>query len=203
MNKSQDFSHIRLDGGDLSLNFVNTVHDRFEEPFQEYLLNYPDLVNWTHFADGLNQFQKGYLLQLSHKNQKEADQIFNKAIRLREAIYRHIVCLINQDKVPAADTQLINQWLSKAFSNLELTQVKYDFILDWKSADVGLERVMWPIIRSFTDLITSDMRSRIKQCSNCGWVFVDNSKNGRRRWCSMETCGNRVKARRHAQKTRS
>ncbi|WP_274423890.1 CGNR zinc finger domain-containing protein [Chelativorans sp. YIM 93263] len=40
---------------------------------------------------------------------------------------------------------------------------------------------------------------RIKKCpgSNCGWLFLDETGNGRRRWCSMETCGNRTKARRH------
>ena len=42
-------------------------------------------------------------------------------------------------------------------------------------------------------------RARIKICpaDNCGWLFVDETRNARRRWCSMETCGNRAKARRH------
>lgn len=46
--------------------------------------------------------------------------------------------------------------------------------------------------------IVSDPRelSRIKTChrENCGWMFVDETKNSRRTWCLMETCGNRAKA---------
>ncbi|WP_309083187.1 CGNR zinc finger domain-containing protein [Chelativorans sp.] len=40
-------------------------------------------------------------------------------------------------------------------------------------------------------------KERIRACPRCGWLFVDGSKGGRRRWCSMSTCGNREKARRH------
>jgi predicted RNA-binding Zn ribbon-like protein len=38
---------------------------------------------------------------------------------------------------------------------------------------------------------------RIRACSRCGWLFLDSSRGGRRRWCSMNTCGNREKASRH------
>lgn len=46
---------------------------------------------------------------------------------------------------------------------------------------------------------------RIKKCpgENCGWLFLDETGNGRRRWCSMETCGNRSKARRHHLRAKS
>lgn len=41
--------------------------------------------------------------------------------------------------------------------------------------------------------------SRLRICpgDNCGWLFIDETKNARRTWCSMETCGNRAKAARH------
>ncbi|ALG09615.1 hypothetical protein AOZ06_24345 [Kibdelosporangium phytohabitans] len=40
---------------------------------------------------------------------------------------------------------------------------------------------------------------RIRACGRCGWLFLDSSRGGRRRWCSMSTCGNREKASRHRQ----
>ncbi|WP_443691321.1 CGNR zinc finger domain-containing protein [Pseudomonas sp.] len=43
------------------------------------------------------------------------------------------------------------------------------------------------------------MVAKIKQCEGCTWLFIDTSKNHRRRWCSMATCGNRAKAQRHYQ----
>lgn len=47
-------------------------------------------------------------------------------------------------------------------------------------------------------------RGRLKMCpgDNCGWLFIDETKNSRRTWCSMESCGNRAKAARHYQRNR-
>ena len=201
MKENQDIFEMRLDGGNLSLDFMNTINDRYEEPPEDYLHHYLDLITWAHFANAIDCSQKKKLLQISQENQEEANQIYKESIQLRETIYEYIVSLINRDEISPANSQLINQWISKAFSNLELTRMGKEFVLDWKAENFGLESVLWPITRSFTDLITSDARKRIKQCSNCGWVFVDYSKNNSRRWCSMETCGNRVKARRFAKKT--
>jgi predicted RNA-binding Zn ribbon-like protein len=203
MEENQDIFEMRLDGGNLSLNFVNTIHDRYEEPFKDYLHHYLDLITWANFADAINSAQKKKLLQISQENQGGAKLVYKESIQLREAIYGYIVSFLNQDEIPSPILQLINQWLSRAFSNLELNRVDRDCVLDWNPENFGLESVLWPIIKSFADLITSDARNRIKLCSNCGWVFVDNSKNNSRRWCSMETCGNRLKARRYAIKTRT
>ena len=45
---------------------------------------------------------------------------------------------------------------------------------------------------------------RLRRCEapDCDWFFLDRSRNGTRRWCSMETCGNRAKARRHYERGR-
>lgn len=203
MKENRQILEIRLDGGNLSLDFVNTIHDRYEEPLEDYLHNYLDLIIWAHFAQAINSSQKNRLLQRGRENQGKADQVYKDSIQLREAIYQCLVSLINRDEVPPVNMQVINQWLSKAFSNLELTQLDDSLVLDWRAENFGLESVLWPIIQSFADLVTSDDRDRIKQCSNCGWLFVDKSKNKSRRWCSMETCGNRVKAQRYANKTRA
>lgn len=200
MEENQDIFELRLDGGNLSLNFANSVHDRHGEPLEDYLYHYLDLITWAHFAGAINSAQKKRLLQMSRENPREAHQIYQDSIQLREAIYATVVHLINRDEVSPNDMQLINQRLSKAFSNLELVQLDDRFVLDWKAENAGLGSVLWPIIRAFADLITSDDLNRMKRCSNCGWVFVDNSKNKSRRWCSMEICGNRVKARRYARK---
>lgn len=58
---------------------------------------------------------------------------------------------------------------------------------------------------SASDLLVSLDRRRLKQCPGprCGWLFVDESPNNRRRWCSMATCGNRAKASRHYRRRRA
>ena len=68
-----------------------------------------------------------------------------------------------------------------------------------------LDTVLWPIAKSAADLLTSDRLACVRECAaqNCGWLFMDNSPNQRRRWCNMKICGNRAKARRHYERNRT
>jgi predicted RNA-binding Zn ribbon-like protein len=58
-------------------------------------------------------------------------------------------------------------------------------------------RLLAEVADSAIDLLTSGPLGRIRRCPSCGWLFLDTSRNGRRRWCSMSVCGNRVKASRY------
>ena len=63
--------------------------------------------------------------------------------------------------------------------------------------------MLWPVAHSAAELLISDDLDRVKQCADdrgCGWLFVDTSRNRSRRWCSMESCGNRAKVQRHRHK---
>jgi predicted RNA-binding Zn ribbon-like protein len=64
--------------------------------------------------------------------------------------------------------------------------------------------MLWAVARDATDLLTTGRLERIRECpgaDGCGWLFYDTSRNGKRRWCSMEACGNRSKGRRHYQRS--
>ncbi len=79
------------------------------------------------------------------------------------------------------------------------------FIWDWQDdPEPALDRVLWPIIRSAAQLLIADELSRLKLCDadDCGWLFVDGSRNRSRRWCDMSDCGNRAKARRYRERQR-
>ncbi|RIL10843.1 MAG: hypothetical protein DCC75_03515 [Proteobacteria bacterium] len=60
------------------------------------------------------------------------------------------------------------------------------------------------ILQDCEELLTSDDLSRLRICAaeECGWLFLDRSKNGTRRWCDMADCGNLDKQRRHYRKKR-
>jgi predicted RNA-binding Zn ribbon-like protein len=75
----------------------------------------------------------------------------------------------------------------------------------WGWTGRNLDAPIWPITRSAADLLTSDTDRRlIRQCtaSDCEWLFMDSTRNRSRQWCSMQSCGNREKARRHYQRQR-
>ncbi len=64
--------------------------------------------------------------------------------------------------------------------------------------------MLWLIADAAAALLTSPRLALVRQCSGeeCTWLFVDTSKNHRRRWCDMRDCGNRAKARRHYERVR-
>jgi predicted RNA-binding Zn ribbon-like protein len=57
--------------------------------------------------------------------------------------------------------------------------------------------VLFTIALEAGELLMSPDLHRVRICagSGCGWFFLDRSKAGRRRWCTMASCGNRVKVR--------
>jgi predicted RNA-binding Zn ribbon-like protein len=59
-----------------------------------------------------------------------------------------------------------------------------------------------PVVESAADALILSELARVRRCADprCGRVFQDETKNGRRRWCDMATCGNRAKAARHRMK---
>jgi predicted RNA-binding Zn ribbon-like protein len=60
---------------------------------------------------------------------------------------------------------------------------------------------LWPVAASAVELLTSASLERVKVCPDtCGWLFLDTTKNGRRRWCSMSECGAGAKVRRQAER---
>jgi predicted RNA-binding Zn ribbon-like protein len=62
-----------------------------------------------------------------------------------------------------------------------------------------------PIVESAADALILGELARVRRCADqrCQRVFFDNTKNGRRRWCDMATCGNRAKAARHREKLKA
>ena len=59
--------------------------------------------------------------------------------------------------------------------------------------------------RSAAELLTSPDLPLVRECAgyDCGWLFMDTTKNRSRRWCDMATCGNRAKGRRHYERRRA
>jgi predicted RNA-binding Zn ribbon-like protein len=59
--------------------------------------------------------------------------------------------------------------------------------------------MLWPVLRSAAELLACEDRERVGQCADdrgCDWLFCDSRRNHSRRWCNVEDCGNRAKARR-------
>ena len=198
---SSKASNLKLLGGELCLDFVNTVGAHKSDHPSDHLANYADLVAWSRHAGVLNQRTAHQLLEEAIRRPTAAKTVFQRAIKLREALYR-IFTAIALDAAPlSADLDRLNETLADVMPYARVVPTPAGFRWGW-SDQIGLDRMVWFIARSAADLLTTGNLERVSQCGDatCGWLFVDTSKNHSRRWCDMNDCGNRAKSHRHYQR---
>jgi predicted RNA-binding Zn ribbon-like protein len=195
---------LALIAGSPCLNFANTSSGRGTPSHQEHLRGYELLLVWSEHAGLLPAPLHVALSALASKQPTAAARAFRRAIALREAIHAIASALAQHEAPPSDALPLLNQELSRAMSQAALHRDNEGFAWDWSDAELALDRPLWPLARSAAELFTGADLARIKQCAgqHCGWVFLDLTKNNRRRWCEMEVCGSRAKVRRYRQRQR-
>jgi len=192
-------------GGALCLDFTNTVNGRYPSFNGEYLNSYDDLLLWSARAGSMTPGEAQVLHQAAARQPNQAAVVLGQAVELREAMYHIFSAVANESTPMQDDLARLNFHLSQALGQLEIRPVSDSFAWTWAGSPVDLGRVLWPLVRSAADLLTSDRLNRVHECpppEGCGWLFLDMSKNHSRRWCDMKTCGNAAKARRHYQRKR-
>jgi predicted RNA-binding Zn ribbon-like protein len=159
-------------GGRPSVDFTATLGKRRQTPF-ERIPAAADLGRWFHDAG------------LADHPVAVSPRTFTKALELREALYR-----LFTGTTRAADVDLVNQWTARPLPGPRLTR---DLRAESGTTDAG--GLLSVLARDAVDLLTGPFADRIRTCAadDCSLLFVDESRAGRRRWCSMNTCGARAK----------
>ncbi len=195
---------LRLRGGRLCLDFVNTVDPRAGEENWDFLATYDHLTAWAAHAGAVTEEKSEDLRREAAAHPWEAARALLRATELREAAYRILVA-VSHGRTPApADLATLNAALADAMEHVRVVSEAEGFAWGWDAESRDLSRVLWPVARSVADLLTSEELGRVRACAGeaCGWVFLDASKNRSRRWCAMGVCGNRAKAKRHYARVR-
>jgi predicted RNA-binding Zn ribbon-like protein len=187
---------LDLIGGDLSLDFINTVSDHDTENLKEHLHSYAALLAWARHTGILTSAMALRLQRRAGREPAEAQSILERAITLRESLYRIVMAAAAGEKAVPADLEVLNLNLAHALPHARVVYAPEGMTWAWEHSEDALDQVLWPIARSAANLLTSDRVGRVRECNSdtCGWLFVDASKNHSRRWCSMSDCGNRAKA---------
>lgn len=187
---------LPLIGGPLCLNFTNTAHGRGTPEHTDNLVDYVALIAWSRHADAIDAGEAERLLEAAHRHPRAAETVRRRAIELRERLHRCFLALRHRAKPEPADLVGINEELTHALPHARLKPGASGLAWVWDD-EPTLDRMLWPIVRSATQLLTAPELPRVKQCAGhgCSWLFLDTSKNGSRRWCEMEVCGSRAKAR--------
>lgn len=183
------------------LAFINTLSSRPTAAPVEHLDTYESLVVWARDQHLISAAAADRLAAEARKHPHQAAAVLARAKDFREAL-NGLAAAIEAGRQPNADVlKTLSECLAQAYANGRL--VPHDGALQWvASAEDDLDRVVWEIGRAAGRLVVSPRLTRVRACAagDCGWWFVDDTKNRSRRWCDMALCGNREKIRRFRSK---
>jgi len=167
-------------GGRLSVDFTATFGRRSEI---DRLRTPSDLKRWFRDAG-----------VFAHTRYHLGDSVLSEARQLREAIYRIFSCVMREERVNRMDLRCLNSWAARPVSGTTIREIS---TATFEEIQTPIQETggLIAIARDAVALLTSHLSSRIKQCNadSCVLLFVDTSRAGNRRWCSMERCGARSK----------
>ena len=180
---------IHLWGETLCLDYANSVswspEDEHADPEQTDVLRTGDMLGrWG---------RRLGLLSSDAKSASEAE--FRRARALRDAVHRLFASISHDQNPSTQDITLLMHNYTEAVNEATLLAGEVCYQLDWPAQDP--RRVRYAVATDAIGLLRDPKRlRRVSHCPGrgCGWLFLNMS--GRRRWCSMSTCGSREKMRR-------
>jgi predicted RNA-binding Zn ribbon-like protein len=201
---------LPLTGDRPCLNFVNTIDWRLNlQKCRDALETYSDLLA---FALRLNIISIPTYTALS-ENAAAAPLLAARSIMDARAFRDALTSIIDDITNPQLQSQR-EQLKPEAIAIFEAARRKAHeseyllwsagrLVLCFHPEEEGLDLPWLTLVRDAEDLFRSPLASRVRVCAaeGCGWAFLDLSKNGTRRWCSMKLCGNREKATRYRAKS--
>jgi predicted RNA-binding Zn ribbon-like protein len=190
----------RLLGGMLCLDFVNTVDPRHAANRSEYLTSYDMLARWAGQAGAVAPGIARDLQRAGASRPGPARGVLDAAIELREHLYQVIRPLLDGDPSPGPSLDALSAAVARAHDARQLVPAPGPSLAwSWRDAE-QLDLPLLAVALSAADLVTGKAITRVRECpgaDGCGWLFLDTSKSGTRRWCSMQVCGNRAKVHRY------
>lgn len=179
MDSKSPFLYV---ANNLAIDFVNTTIQKFGIPY-ELLNNKSDLLLWVKSA-GINL-------------QTQVAEIDLKNIyQFREALKTLFEAKMQNSRLPESAIIILNSHLKNAPTQQQLEQNTASVELQPLNAHLSVSEVLGEIARQAALILVSTNNLPIKSCASekCILMFLDTSKAKKRRWCSMEICGNRAKA---------
>ena len=187
-------------GGRICLDFANTLDWRLTDVPQELIPDYGSFLTWSRRRGSLAEKTVAKLGALARRRAAAAVAVMEEAHALRAEIWEAAEGLRSGDEVDLAP---FNLRLAALPPQPRLIGAHQAYVHDLPGK--RLEEPLWPVLWSLTALLASQDAGRLGTCQahGCGWLFVDESPNRSRLWCSSEVCGNRERARRAYAKRRA
>jgi predicted RNA-binding Zn ribbon-like protein len=185
------------------VDLVNTVTARNAEPV-DWLDGYERVLDWAALT---GEFDPGTLVtlrELQAADPAAAKRSFRRLVALRETLHALLTAAIDGSRAQDAALRILAaRWQGAAgHTRIRLSDGRARLELDLESA--GLDYIGHTLALRAVELLQLLPEGRTRACAGprCGWLFIDSSKAGRRRWCDMATCGNAAKSRRYQDRQR-
>lgn len=184
---------------DLCLAYANTRYWRGTAAPIESLSIANNLFVWCENFAVLDAQSCATVREHCGEDQNAAVVLLDGAIAVREMLYRSLLSIAQTGRCARQDIIYFNDVLLRVPSRTRLRRSATSSGWVLESATATIEQILAPVLWSAGDLLAGSQLARLRCCANprCQWLFLDDSKSGTRRWCSMASCGNRAKAYRH------
>ena len=188
----QSIAEIPFIAGHVALDFVNTAEQRGAPEAGEALHTVDDLRLW-----GL---RRGVLTGGADGEAGRPE--LPAAIEARELLYQLFLDRVGGHRSSDADRARLGDLASRAYQVASLGQ-EADGRLSWSWDPAQLATVRHVAVTAAVQLLSQSHSARLKQCpgDHCGWFFLDSTKRGNRRWCSMNECGQEAKTARRRERS--
>ena len=187
-------------GGDPAIDLINTVDWTARGPEAERLESFEQLTRWAAGAGVIDTATGRRLRRLAEERPRVAASALAYALQVRSTLHDLFGAIARGEP---AETELtrFNRLLGEALAGLEVGPGEgagAGYRWHWQAEGSNPRAVVWRVLWSAASLLRSDEIGKVRVCGgdDCGWMYVDRSRNGLRRWCQMRTCGTREKTRR-------
>jgi predicted RNA-binding Zn ribbon-like protein len=184
-------------GGHPALDFCNTRAGWGTPLPKEYLQTYDHLAVWGREAGLVKPRDVAALRRAARSEPAAAALVLEDALALREAAYG---VLLGSRSGPGFSVVVAHTRAARAAGELRRSPPGAGALARWVLPVDGVHALLDGVAAQVDDLLCSPLSSAVAACPGvgCGWLFADLRR--RRRWCDMAVCGNRAKARRHAER---
>jgi predicted RNA-binding Zn ribbon-like protein len=190
-------------GGTLCLDFINAnIPSQTTPPNSIVPYTYTDLTSWGLEIGFLSIEQARQLERLAKRNTEHASNTMRRNNHMRQILHRIFSSLAAHLEPAEGDLEKLLEAHTRAVAAATLVSVGGVYKLHWAVKN-DTEIILHAISHDAIRLLGDATLERVKACPDCGWLFLDLSRNGSRRWCSMDTCGARDKMRRYYQRNHS
>jgi predicted RNA-binding Zn ribbon-like protein len=214
---------FRFVGGHVAADLVNTVNWERAGLDRDRLSDYGRVLQWAEEVGVIDRAAAVRLLAAALVRPAKAEKVYRASRHLRGIVQR-LLTVVGRDSLGTAEGASaladFNELLARALKRMRLDapaksrhappdasiqEEPNALSWNWEGADSRLDAPLWPVIWATAQLLASPEVAQLRVCEgvDCGWIYLDHSRNGLRRWCEMQTCGTREKSRRRAERQKA